>query len=269
MSGFLLMTVGVALFVPLVSHGSYRTLVRQRWHWQFLFAAGFALQAFSGHLPHPGGHDLGFGAIVASYVFLLGFCARNLIRTGMIVVLIGIALNATAITTNHGMPVAVPPVWAHAGGMSPTLKHHALTSADHLYWLSDVIYLPTTDEMISFGDLVLAIGLLDVAFHVSRRRRRTATIVRTGNVASLDLRSLTAPDPTPAIKARGRRTLVAELEATESQLVSTRQTRAGKPPSGNSQSGNSQSGNSQSGDADSRQIDSASADHYEFESVDY
>jgi hypothetical protein len=38
-----------------------------------------------------------------------------------------------------------------------------------------VIYLPPTNEVISFGDLILAFGLIDVAYEASRRRRRTIT----------------------------------------------------------------------------------------------
>jgi len=78
------------------------------------------------------------------------------------------------------------------------VKHNATDSSTHLYWMTDVIYLPATDEVISFGDLILAIGLVNLAFHASRRRRRgvfidalgrhdvTSTIV-TRREAAIDL----------------------------------------------------------------------------------
>ncbi len=173
MTGFLWISVALALATPLVTRGSYAAmLLDTRWRWGLLFGAGVALSVVSEHLPSPGGHDLGFGALVASYALLLAFSGRNLLRTGMTVVLIGIACNAVAITVNHGMPVRVPYDWVVDGGLKPTVKHHATDSSTHLYWLTDVIYAPATNEVISFGDLILAVGLIDVAFHASRRRRR-------------------------------------------------------------------------------------------------
>lgn len=171
MPGFLTIAVGVAFLVPLVTRGSYAALTRTRWEWTLLFAAGFALQASSGLLPGDGRWDLPFGALIAGYVLLLAFGLRNAIHTGMTVVCIGIAANFLSITVNHGMPVSVPQVWESRGGLATTVKHHARTDTDRLYWLSDVIYVPATDEVISFGDLVIAIGMLDVTFHASRRRR--------------------------------------------------------------------------------------------------
>ncbi len=146
-------------------------LLQQRWYWKWSLAAALVLQSLTHRLPHPGDNDLGFGALVASYVLLLAFCSRNLIKTGMAVVMIGIAMNTVTIIANHGMPVAVPEVWGPSTEFAPTTTHHAQSSDTSLYCLSDVIYLRPTDQMISFGDLVLAVGLIDVAFHGSRKRR--------------------------------------------------------------------------------------------------
>ncbi len=240
MTGFLTLCVGIALIVPLLTRGSYEALLKRRWRWQLTFAAGFALQAASERLPHPRGHDFGFGALLASYILLLAFCARNFIRTGMALVFIGIAMNTATIAINHGMPVRVPQRWAQTGGLDPTVKHHAADRTDTTYWLSDVIYLPATDEVISFGDLVLAIGLIDVSFHASRRRRsrvrrdrsvaprpklRTRRPVRT----PIDLDSLSneaSIHPSAGWNATyssaESSTRLAELAATESLLDSTR-----------------------------------------------
>ena len=194
MTGFLTLSLALALLVPAVSHGSYRALLQQRWYWKGSLAAALALQAVANRLPHPGNHDLGFGALIASYVLLLAFCGRNAIKTGMAVVMIGIAMNTATIATNHGMPVTVPQAWSQAAAFSPTVKHHAHSSDTTLYWLSDVIYLRPTDQMISFGDLVLAIGLIDIAFHASRKRRpRRVTAAQNADLAAtreLDLAAL-------------------------------------------------------------------------------
>ena len=138
-----------------------------------MFLASFALQAFSEHTGSWHGHDLAFGVLVASLMLLLAFCARNAINTGMAVVMIGIALNTTAIVVNHGMPVRVPVAWEASGGLTATVKHHAASGHDRFEPITDIIFVPATDEVISFGDLILAIGLLDVAYHASRRRQRS------------------------------------------------------------------------------------------------
>ena len=173
MTGFLWISVIVAVAIPLVTRGSYSTLVlHTRWEWSSLFAGGVLLAAVCEHLPVPGGFDLGFGALVASYALLLAFCGRNIARPGMAVLLIGLAANAAAVTVNHGMPVHQPAKWIAGGGITVTVWHHPNDSSTHLYWLGDVIYLPRLDEVISFGDLIIAMGLADLAYEGSRRRRR-------------------------------------------------------------------------------------------------
>jgi hypothetical protein len=174
-TGFLWIGVIVALAVPLVTRGSYAALLFDtRWEWAMLLAGGVALALASGHISPAGGFDIGFGALVAAYVLLLAFCGRNVVRTGMTVVLIGLAANALAITVNHGMPVKLAPRWAAHAEAGPTVLHHADDPSTHLYWITDVIYVPPIHEVISFGDLIIAVGLIDLAFHASRRRRRMA-----------------------------------------------------------------------------------------------
>jgi hypothetical protein len=83
------------------------------------------------------------------------------------------------------MPVKVPHAWAVDGGLRTTVKHHATDASTHLYWMTDVIYLPATNEVISFGDLVISVGLIDMAFHASRRRKRDELVAL--DAASSDL----------------------------------------------------------------------------------
>ncbi|HEY1738193.1 MAG TPA: DUF5317 family protein [Acidimicrobiia bacterium] len=174
MTGFLWIGVIVALAVPLACHGSYAALILDtRWEWATLLAGGVALVLASGHISAEGGFDIGFGALVAGYVLLLAFCGRNVVRTGMTVVLIGLAANALAITVNHGMPVRVEPRWAAHVDAGPTVLQHPGDASTHLYWITDVIYVPPIHEVISFGDLIIAVGLIDVTFQASRRRRQT------------------------------------------------------------------------------------------------
>jgi hypothetical protein len=171
--------LGLALLVPLVTRGSYTRLLEKPWRWGSFLVAALVIQLALEILPIPESrwHDLGFGLLVASYVLLLAFCARNALIRGMSVVFIGVFANALAITVNQGMPVDVPADWRADGRIEATIKHHPQDDGDHLIVLTDIIVLRAPfDTVLSFGDLILAVGLCDVTYHASRRpRRRRAT----------------------------------------------------------------------------------------------
>lgn len=171
----------VALLIPLVTHGSYDRLLSVDWKWGGFLFGGLAIQIALEYytLPRARWDDLGFGLLVLSYVLILTFCARNLVLRGMGIVLIGVACNALAITVNHGMPVKIPTSWGGSELANVTVKHQPQQSDDNLIFLTDIIVLNSPfDTVISFGDLILAVGLCDVAYHASRRRktRRRTTI---------------------------------------------------------------------------------------------
>jgi hypothetical protein len=58
------------------------------------------------------------------------------------------------------------------------VKHHPRESGEKLLFLSDtIILMHPYDTVMSFGDLILTVGLCDVAFNASRdpqRRKRKA-----------------------------------------------------------------------------------------------
>ena len=148
----------------------------------WLLAAGVVLQAAAGHL------DLGPISpvgLVASYACLLAFAAENRALVGMGVVVIGLSANALVITANGGMPVrSRAVVAAHItepvglAGVQYGRLHHAEASGDVLRGLDDRIPLPATHQVLSFGDLIIAVGVADVVarlYHPRRRRRRRLT----------------------------------------------------------------------------------------------
>jgi hypothetical protein len=98
--------------------------------------------------------------LVASNVLLLGFCLVNLNLRGMAVVAIGIALNGTVIVLDRGMPVRA------ATSVPTSVMSHDERPSDKLVFLGDVMALGR--QRVSFGDLILAVGLVDVLFHRSR-----------------------------------------------------------------------------------------------------
>jgi hypothetical protein len=170
--------VVVAPLIPLVTRGSYIRLLDVRWRLRSALFVGLAIQILLEYvtIPRAHWHDLGFGLLVASYVLILAFAARNLVLRGMGIVLIGIACNALVITLNQGMPVKFPAEWAGKSWAQATVKHHPQQPDDKLRFLSDIIVLKhPINSVMSFGDLILVVGLLDVAYHASRRRKPRGT----------------------------------------------------------------------------------------------
>jgi hypothetical protein len=166
-----------ALLVPLVTRGSYERLLGTKLHWGWLLAVGLAIQIALEFASPPRRywHNFGYGLLVASYVLVLAFCARNVVLRGMSIVLIGIACNAAVIVANQGMPVKIPPEWRNQPWADATLKHHPQQPGEQLLVLSDIIIVKEPfDNVLSFGDLILVVGLCDVAYNASRdpRRRR-------------------------------------------------------------------------------------------------
>jgi hypothetical protein len=167
----LLLAVVVALAVPLVTRGSYRRLVDTRWRWVPVLLGGLAIQIFldTGALPRRLWHGLGFALLVVSLAMIIAFCARNLIVRGMAVVLVGVCANTLAIVVNHGMPVDVPKEWVADGTYQPSVKHHLQRPSDRLVFLSDIIVIRWgVGNVLSFGDLIIAVGLIDVTYRASR-----------------------------------------------------------------------------------------------------
>ena len=175
----------LALAIPVVTRGSYTRLLGVRWHFGLVLFGGLAIQIALEYvtIPRAHWHDVGFGLLVASYVLILAFAARNLVVRGMGIVLIGIACNALVITLNQGMPTKIPAAWQTKSWVQPTVKHHPQQSDDKLRFLSDIIVLKAPFEtIISFGDLILAVGLCDVAYNASRKYKRRTTPTRTRSV---------------------------------------------------------------------------------------
>lgn len=113
--------------------------------------------------------------VLFSYATLLAFALANLRLTGMAVVSLGLALNALVISANGGMPVDPEAVVAAGLARPDELVGIALGPArqwqepgDRLAVLGDIVAVAVLDEVVSFGDLVLASGLANVGFRLFR-----------------------------------------------------------------------------------------------------
>jgi Family of unknown function (DUF5317) len=176
----LLLTVGAAALVVLVTRGSWRRLVHLPVQGSLLFVTGVLLQGALEIVEFtPNGIETaGYGLLMLSYAFLLAFCFVNLPLRGMGVITIGIALNAIVIGLNLGMPTR--PVSIENGRrvekpIEQTVKHRPESPDDLLGFLGDKILLPDPfDALISIGDIVIAIGVCELAYFGSHQRRRRA-----------------------------------------------------------------------------------------------
>lgn len=171
---FLFVTLALALGVALVSGGSLRNIAATELRHPSIVAVAVGIQFALDVLPSTDGTvgHLASALLVVSYVFLLLFCALNLRLRGLAVVAVGIALNGAVITVNRGMPIRAPET-----AVERTTKHHAEGPSDRLTALGDIILVPALRQSLSFGDLIMLVGLVDVIFHCSRTpaaRRRMA-----------------------------------------------------------------------------------------------
>lgn len=173
---FLFVTLALALGIALVSGGRLHNIAAIQLRRPSILAAAVGIQ-LALEVLHPTRGTPGRLAsvlLVVSYILLLVFCAANLRLRGLAVVAVGIALNGAVITLNGGMPIRAP-----AAAVEATTKHHAERPSDRLTFLGDIILVPALRQSLSFGDLIMLVGLVDVLFHCSRnpatRRRVSST----------------------------------------------------------------------------------------------
>lgn len=123
--------------------------------------------------------------VLTSYLLLAVFAAVNLRLVGMPVVLLGLCLNAGVIAANGAMPVRPSAIVAadvagadEASALDLGAKRRLEEPGDRAVWLGDIVPVPGLREVVSFGDLILAVGMADVVFRllkpVPARRRDDA-----------------------------------------------------------------------------------------------
>jgi hypothetical protein len=165
-----LVAILVAIAIVPLTHGRFDRLARIRFARPWLFVVGVGLQIALEFVPIPRARveDLGVAVLLASYVALLAFCISNIRMRGMELIALGIALNAVVIALNLGMPYRV------ADGLTreTAVKHRPIRPGDVATVLADRITVgPPFRVAISVGDIVLGIGIVELVYAGSRRRR--------------------------------------------------------------------------------------------------
>jgi hypothetical protein len=172
-------TVGVAVVVVIVTRGDFRELLRLRVSGVWLLFAGLGIQIALEFVEFDADQieTVGYGVLMVSYAFILSFCFANLNTRGFGVIAVGIAMNALVIGLNQGMPT-IGIGNDHQGNrieqeVEQTVKHRPESDDDLVGFLGDTILLPEPfDTVVSFGDLIMAVGICELAYSGSRRRWR-------------------------------------------------------------------------------------------------
>jgi hypothetical protein len=148
--------------------------------WWLLFLA-LGLQIGTTFLPHEERwQGLGLGMVMMSFLLLMALVWFNRRKPGMWIAGLGVLMNFTVIALNGGMPVLAAAAEVASGftvtdpDLSGSFKHVPLDETSRLTFFADVIPLRLAGigEVISLGDIFLALGLGVFLEHELRRPRR-------------------------------------------------------------------------------------------------
>jgi hypothetical protein len=114
-----------------------------------------------------------YGVLLASQVFVLGWVLANWWRPGMVLIGLGLLMNAVVIGANGAMPVDRGAIQSLDIGDDVEVhpgKHVEADDDTRLRWLADVYPLPPIRTIVSLGDMVLAAGLVPLVHHLMTYR---------------------------------------------------------------------------------------------------
>lgn len=157
-----------ALVVGYAVGGRFRRLERLRLRWWGLAPIGFLLQVIPVPQGSPGFRLLGVSLLIASFPLLIAFVAVNIRVAGLVLILIGLALNLTVIAANRGMPVTREAIVKSGQSrfLDDVSRHHGskhfLARAEDITFepLADVIAIgPPINDVVSLGDCFVYAGV--------------------------------------------------------------------------------------------------------------
>ncbi|MDQ6616313.1 MAG: DUF5317 domain-containing protein [Actinomycetota bacterium] len=150
--------------------GRPRFIAQRTMRTWWLVVVGFGLQVATDHLDVGG---LGTALVLAGALALLVFAALNPNLVGIGVVAVGVAANALVIGANDGMPVrpasliaANVATAAQEPGLAYGRRHHREGRSDKLEALADIIPIAPFHQVVSIGDLILAVGVAATIAHL-------------------------------------------------------------------------------------------------------
>jgi hypothetical protein len=147
----------------------------------WLLLISFGLQFATRWLPHEEwAETVGVAMVLVSFALLMILVLANRTKPGMWIAGLGVLMNFTVIAFNGGMPVLAGAAEVASGfsvsepDLTGTFKHVLLDETSRLTFFADVIPLRLVEigEVISVGDIFLALGLGVFLEHELRRPRR-------------------------------------------------------------------------------------------------
>lgn len=103
---------------------------------------------------------------------LVVFAVANAHLVGMPIVAFGLALNLAGVAINDGYSVDRQAAQNAELRDDLAANRHFDDRTDPAWFLGQVVPLPPLREVVSFGDLIVSLGLLDTAYRATRKRRR-------------------------------------------------------------------------------------------------
>lgn len=158
------LVLGVSIVIALLRGGKLANLAEIHLDLWKLLPLGIAVQVAAILLPDDRSWSRGVGVslILASLLLLLIVVLANHDEVGLWIAAVGLVMNFTVIAVNRGMPV-LPEAAVIAGAESTDLvldaKHVILDTDSSLVFLADVIPVPFLRQVLSMGDVFLAIGV--------------------------------------------------------------------------------------------------------------
>ena len=172
-----------AASVVLLTRGRLQGITRLRLSGAWLLVAGLIIQAVL-EIVHFSRNDvttIGYATLMGSYALILAFCIGNVSIRGFGVIAVGVAMNALVIGLNQGMPTK--PIGTDGQGhrvfkpVEQTVKHRQSRGDDLLGFLGDRILFPEPfNEIVSFGDLVIAVGICELVYFATRKSGRARSL---------------------------------------------------------------------------------------------
>ena len=161
--------------------GSLDDLADTTFRWTPLLVAGLVFQVtFLYWDPEWLGDAGGLAVVLGSNLAVAVWLVANRTLPGLLLAGAGMTLNVLVIAANGAMPVL--PSSAEKAGVAESLddssiKHERLDDDTVLPWLGDAIPVPPFKEVLSVGDVVLALGLcrvVDARMTIGKRPRHRA-----------------------------------------------------------------------------------------------
>ena len=164
---WLVIVIGISILMALFRGGRFLNLSEIKLRAWPLLILGFGMQLAADRIPsdRSWSHDTAVAMVILSFIPLLILVWLNRQEAGMWLVGIGVFMNFTVIAINSGMPV-LPEAASIGLGRDITAvdfnalpKHVLLDDTTRLAFLGDVIPVRVIRNVISLGDVFLAIGL--------------------------------------------------------------------------------------------------------------